>query len=56
MHKLEESLGFQVNMTTNAMKNRFNNFLNPYHLTSEQSVIIKSIEKNPDIIPSLETL
>ena len=52
MHKLEESLGFQVNMTANAMKNRFNTFLKPYNLTSEQYVIMKSIEENPDISPT----
>jgi len=52
MHKLEDSLGFQVNMTANAMKNRFNNFLKPYSLTSEQYVIMKSVEENPDITPT----
>ena len=52
MHKLEESLGFQVNMTANAMKNRFNTFLKPYGLTSEQYVIMKSVEENPDISPT----
>lgn len=52
MHKLEESLGFQVNMTANAMKNRFNNFLKPYNLTSEQYVIMKSVEEHPDISPT----
>jgi len=52
MHKLEDSLGFQVNMTANAMKNRFNNFLKPYGLTSEQYVIMKSVEENPDISPT----
>ena len=52
MHNLEDSLGFQVNMTANAMKNRFNNFLKPYNLTSEQYVIMKSIEENPDITPT----
>ncbi len=52
MHKLEDSLGFQVNMTANAMKNRFNTFLKPYGLTSEQYVIMKSIEENPDITPT----
>ena len=53
MHKLEDSLGFQVNMTANAMKNRFNSFLKPYALTSEQYVIMKSVEENPDISPTL---
>jgi DNA-binding MarR family transcriptional regulator len=53
MHKLEDSLGFQVNMTANAMKNRFNNFLKSYNLTSEQYVIMKSVEENPDISPTL---
>jgi DNA-binding MarR family transcriptional regulator len=52
MHKLEDSLGFQVNMTANAMKNRFNTFLKPYGLTSEQYVIMKSVEENPDISPT----
>lgn len=52
MHQLEDSLGFQVNMTANAMKNRFNNFLKPYKLTSEQYVIMKSVEENPDISPT----
>jgi len=52
MHRLEDSLGFQVNMTANAMKNRFNSFLKPYGLTSEQYVIMKSIEENPDITPT----
>ncbi len=52
MHKLEDSLGFQVNMTANAMKNRFNSFLKPYGLTSEQYVIMKSVEENPDISPT----
>ena len=52
MHKLEDSLGFQVNMTANAMKNRFNTFLKPYNLTSEQYVIMKSVEENPDISPT----
>jgi len=52
MHNLEDSLGFQVNMTANAMKNRFNNFLKPYKLTSEQYVIMKSVEENPDISPT----
>ena len=52
MHKLEDSLGFQINMTANAMKNRFNNFLKPYNLTSEQYVIMKSIAENPDISPT----
>lgn len=52
MHNLEDSLGFQVNMTANAMKNRFNNFLKPYGLTSEQYVIMKSVEENPDITPT----
>lgn len=52
MHLLEDSLGFQVNMTANAMKNRFNNFLKPYGLTSEQYVIMKSIDENPDITPT----
>ncbi len=52
MHKLEDSLGFQVNMTANAMKNRFNTFLKPYGLTSEQYVIMKSIQENPDITPT----
>lgn len=52
MHKLEDSLGFQVNMTANAMKNRFNDFLKPYSLTSEQYVIMKSVEENPDISPT----
>jgi len=52
MHILEDSLGFQVNMTANAMKNRFNTFLKPYGLTSEQYVIMKSVEENPDISPT----
>ncbi len=52
MHTLEDSLGFQVNMTANAMKNRFNTFLKPYGLTSEQYVIMKSVEENPDISPT----
>jgi len=52
MHKLEDSLGFQVNMAANAMKNRFNSFLKPYNLTSEQYVIMKSISENPDISPT----
>lgn len=52
MHNLEDSLGFQVNMTANAMKNRFNAFLKPYGLTSEQYVIMKSIEENPNITPT----
>jgi len=52
MYHLEEALGFQVNMTANAMKNRFNNFLKPYNLTSEQHVIMKSIEENPNITPT----
>lgn len=52
MHKLEYSLGFQVNMTANAMKNRFNSFLKPYKLTSEQYVIMKSIEENPNVTPT----
>ena len=52
MHKLEDSLGFQVNMTANAMKNRFNDFLKPYALTSEQYVIMKSVQENPDISPT----
>ncbi len=52
MHKLEDSLGFQVNMTANAMKNRFNTFLKPYGLTSEQYVIMKSVEEHPDISPT----
>ena len=52
MHKLEDSLGFQVNMTANAMKNRFNTFLKPYNLTSEQYVIMKSVDENPDISPT----
>lgn len=52
MHKLEDSLGFQVNMTANAMKNRFNTFLKPYGLTSEQYVIMKSVDENPDISPT----
>lgn len=53
MHKLEDSLGFQVNRTANAMKSRFNNFLKSYNLTSEQYVIMKSIEENPEITPTL---
>lgn len=53
MNRLEDSLGFQVNMTANAMKNRFNNFLKPYGLTSEQYVIMKSVEENPDVTPTL---
>jgi DNA-binding MarR family transcriptional regulator len=52
MHKLADSLGFQVNMTANAMKNRFNTFLKPYGLTSEQYVIMKSVEEHPDISPT----
>jgi len=52
MHTLEDSLGFQVNMTANAMKNRFNAFLKPYGLTSEQYVIMKSVDENPDITPT----
>lgn len=52
MHTLEDSLGFQVNMTANAMKKRFNTFLKPYGLTSEQYVIMKSIDENPDISPT----
>jgi DNA-binding MarR family transcriptional regulator len=52
MHNLEDSLGFQVNMTANAMKNRFNAFLKPYTLTSEQYVIMKSIEENPEVSPT----
>lgn len=52
MHKLEDSLGFQVNMAANAMKNRFNDFLKPYSLTSEQYVIMKSVEENPDVSPT----
>jgi len=52
MHKLEDSLGFQVNMTANAMKNRFNDFLKSYNLTSEQYVIMKSIQENPEICPT----
>ncbi len=52
MHKLQDSLGFQVNMTANAMKNRFNDFLKPYSLTSQQYVIMKSVEENPDISPT----
>ncbi len=52
MHQLKDSLGFQVNMTANAMKNRFNAFLKPYNLTSEQYVIMKSIEENPNISPT----
>jgi len=52
MHKLEDSLGFQVNRTANAMKSRFNNFLKSYNLTSEQYVIMKSVQENPDITPT----
>jgi len=52
MHKLEDSLGFQINMTANAMKNRFNNFLKPYNLTSEQYGIMKSVQEYPDISPT----
>lgn len=52
MHKLEDSLGFQVNMTANAMKNRFNAFLKPYGITSEQYGIMKSVERNPDVTPT----
>lgn len=52
MHKLEDSLGFQVNMTANAMKKRFNTFLKPYGLTSEQYVIMRSVQENPDISPT----
>lgn len=52
MYNLEEALGFQVNMTANAMKNRFNSFLKPYKLTSEQHVIMKSIQENPNITPT----
>ncbi|HIC43574.1 MAG TPA: MarR family transcriptional regulator [Sulfurimonas sp.] len=52
MHKLEDSLGFQVNMTANAMKNRFNTFLKPYNLTSEQYVIMKSVNENPNVSPT----
>ncbi len=52
MHQLKDSLGFQVNMTANAMKNRFNAFLKPYNLTSEQYVIMKSVEENTDISPT----
>ena len=52
MYKLEEALGFRVNTTANAMKNRFNNFLKPYNLTSEQHTIMKSVQENPDITPT----
>ena len=52
MYNLEDALGFQVNMTANAMKNRFNAFLKPYNLTSEQHVIMKSVQENPDITPT----
>jgi DNA-binding MarR family transcriptional regulator len=52
MHKLEDSLGFQVNRTANAMKSRFNNFLKSYNLTSEQYVIMKSVQENQDITPT----
>lgn len=52
MHRLEDSLGFQVNMTANAMKNRFNTFLKPYSLTSEQYVIMRSVQENPHISPT----
>lgn len=52
MHTLEDSLGFQVNMTANAMRNRFNSFLKPYGLTSAQYGIMKSINDNPDITPT----
>ncbi len=52
MHTLEDSLGFQVNMTANAMRNRFNSFLKPYGLTSAQYGIMKSINETPDISPT----
>jgi len=52
MHQLEDSLGFQVNRTANAMKKRFNTFLKPYNLTSEQYVIMKSVQENADITPT----
>lgn len=52
MHKLKDSLGFQVNRTANAMKSRFNNFLKSYNLTSEQYVIMKSVQENPEITPT----
>ncbi len=52
MHTLDDSLGFQVNMAANAMKNRFNTFLKPYGLTSEQYVIMKSIDENANISPT----
>ena len=44
---LNESLGFLVNSTANAMKKRFNTFLKPYTLTVEQFVILQSILENP---------
>jgi len=51
-YSFNDSLGFQVNKTANAMRNRFNNFLKPYGLTAEQYVILKAIDENPAITPT----
>jgi DNA-binding MarR family transcriptional regulator len=51
-YRMEDSLGFHVTKTANAMRNRFNAFLKPYHITSEQFVILKAIDENTDITPT----
>jgi len=46
---MNDSVGFNLTKTANAMRNRFNTFLKPYGLTSEQYIILKAIKENPDI-------
>jgi DNA-binding MarR family transcriptional regulator len=46
---LDESLGFQVNATANAIKTRFGKFLKPYGIAPEQFATMVMLKENPDI-------
>ncbi len=46
---LDEALGFHVNVTANAVKNRFAKFLKPYGIAPEQFATMQMLKENPEI-------
>ena len=46
---LDESLGFQINVTANALRNGFSQFLKPYSIAPEQFATMVMLKENPNV-------